>query len=194
MLKVAKKYKTKNFKMKWLAKFILETLWGWRIVSDYPHEIRKSIILAVPHTSNWDFPIGILLRNAYGFPAGFVAKASLFKGPLGGIMRWLNGVPVERGKGGFTQQVVDEFKKRDELVLCIAPEGTRKRVEKLRTGFYYIALGANVPVLLIRWDWHNKQLVWSPPMYMTGNLEKDMADIENFFRGTVGFHDKNSFY
>ena len=171
-----------------IARWILEDLWGWKVIGDYPHEIKKSIVLAAPHTSNWDFPVGILLRTAYNFPVTFVGKASLFKGPLGWIMRSLRGVPVERGKGGFVNQVIEEFKRRDVLILNIAPEGTREKVDQFKTGFYHIALGAKVPILLVRFDWGNKELVWSEPIYVTGDQEREVAEIEAFFRGYQGYH------
>lgn len=170
------------------SKWLLEDVWGWEVIGDYPHHIKKSIVLAAPHTSNWDFPIGILLRNAYQFQINFVGKASLFRGPLGPLMRWLEGVPVERGKGGFVVQMIEQFKKRDRLVLNIAPEGTRKKVDHFKSGFYHIALGAGVPVLLIRFDWGRKQLVWSEPIYVTGDQEREMREIEAFFRDAQGYH------
>lgn len=178
---------------RWLSRKILQW-WGWKVEGSYPYHEKKNIVIPIPHTSNWDFPIGILLRNAYDFKIGFVAKSTLFRFPLGGLMKWLGGIPVNRKKSAnFVDSVVEAYDEREEMSVCIAPEGTRRRVDKLKTGFYYIALGANIPIVMIRWDWGQKTLTWSEPFYPTGDKEADFDVIYKFFEGAVGKIPENSF-
>ena len=178
---------------RWLCKKILQW-WGWKIEGEYPHHEKKNLVVAVPHTTNWDFPIGILLRNAYDFKTGFVGKDTLFKFPFGGFMRWMGGVPVNRSKSNnFVDAVVEAYNKRDEMTICIAPEGTRKRTDTLKTGFYYIAKGANIPIVMIRFDWSRMTLTWSKPFFPTDDKDADMEFIYAFFEGAVGKIPENSF-
>lgn len=177
---------------KTLSRFILR-LFGWKVVvqGELPPQY---VIAVVPHTSNWDFPIGILTRNAMGQYIGFVAKESLFRPPLGAIFRWLGGYPVDRSRShNYVDAVVDIFKQEKEFKLCIAPEGTRSRVDKLKTGFYYIAKGAGVPILLCKFDYATREVVVSPPFHPTEDVEADLAYIYDFFRGTRGKNPELSF-
>lgn len=172
--------------------------WYLRLVGlrlEAPHPLPpKCVIAAVPHTSNWDFPIGICARNLMDFEIGFVAKSSLFFWPLGPIMRWLGGVPVDRSKRtNFVQAVADIFEERAVFRLTVAPEGTRSKVDKLKTGFYYIALEAKVPIVLVSFDWGHGVIRFDKAFFPSGDIEKDFDYIHAFFAGAIGFHPRKSF-
>ena len=168
------------------SRFILR-LFGWRILNEYPKEVRKSIIIAIPHTSNWDFPLGILTKWAIGEDVKYLIKSSVFKFPYGWIFKALGGFPVDRSKSNnFVDQVVQLFNEKEEFIINIAPEGTRKKTEKLKTGFYYIALNAKIPLVLISFDWENKELNFSRPIYVTGDYGKDIQKLKAFYKGIKG--------
>ena len=172
-----------------LAKSILQTLWGWTIETEYPKEVKSSVVIVIPHTSYWDFPIGILIRPVMHLNTQFVAKHTLFTFPLGFIMRGLGGVAVNRSKtGNFVDSVVEIFKKNKNFILTIAPEGTRQKVDKLKRGFYQIAIKAGVPIVCCKFDWGTKTLGFSKPFYPTGNYEKDLPQILEYFKGVKGYH------
>ncbi|MCB0578031.1 MAG: 1-acyl-sn-glycerol-3-phosphate acyltransferase [Phaeodactylibacter sp.] len=177
-----------------ISKFLLRAL-GWQVVTEFDELPKKYVIIAIPHTSNWDFPIGLMVRSAMGFDAKYVGKDSLFKNPvLGTIMRWLGGYPVDRSKNNnFVDAVVDIFNSKEEFAITIAPEGTRKKVDKLKTGFYFIALGAKVPIIMVKFDWEHKQVVFSRPFFPSGDKEADFAFITDYFRGVKGKNPENSF-
>lgn len=176
-----------------ISKTILSLL-GWKFIGDYPHEIDKKMIIVVPHTSNWDFPLGLLIRSALKAKIHFIGKASLFKPPHGFIFKALGGFPVKRGKNyNQVDQIVNYYNSRDTFSLSIAPEGTRKKVDKLKTGFYHIALQAKIPVIMMKFDAEHKEVVIKEPFYPTGDKEKDLNVVNTFFRGTKGINPENSF-
>lgn len=169
-------------------------LWGWKIEGDYPHHIDKLMIVPVPHTSNWDFPVGILLRNAVKADIRFVAKSSLFKPPFGFIFRWLGGTPVERSRRtNFVDAMIAVYEREGRFHTTIAPEGTRYRVDKFKTGFYYIAKGAGAHILPIRFDWGRKTLTWGEPFPPSENIETDIARLNAFFKGVIGRIPENGY-
>ena len=160
---------------------------GWKAVSPFPSQVKKYVAIVGPHTSSWDFIIGVLFRSALQIDAKFLGKEELFKGPFGFIFRWLGGYPVDRfQKSNMVDSVVSIFDSKDEFGIALSPEGTRKRVAKLRTGFYYIALKANVPVIMAGLDYKNKQAVFSEPMKLTGDQEADFEKIYQFYRPLTG--------
>ena len=121
---------------------------GWKLLGERP-PFKKYLILAAPHTSNWDVPVMLAMSYVYGIRVSWIGKHSLFRGPLGPLMRFLGGVPVDRrARHNAVQQMADEFHRRDELCLMITPEGTRDRAEHWKSGFYYIARSAGVPIVL----------------------------------------------
>lgn len=169
-----------------ISRFILRLL-GWKIEGRYPFEILKLVLIVVPHTSNWDFPLGLLVRSALGIPGNFVGKDSLFKPPLGWLMRWLGGIPVDRSqRSHYVEQTVQLYKERKQVCLVIAPEGTRKKVDQLKTGFYHIAKGAGVPILMCKFDWEHKIVGFSDPFYPTNDQEADFKVIYQYFKGVKG--------
>lgn len=172
-----------------LSYWLLFRLWGWRLTGRYPHEVKKLVLIVAPHTSNWDFPIGVLVRSALQINAWFVGKHTLFVGPLGVVMRWLRGMPVDRRKrGNFVESTAALYEQNEYLHLVIAPEGTRKKVDRFKTGFYYIAKKAGVPIALCAFDWEHKCIHFEPELFYPGdNEEADMAFLWNYYKKYKGY-------
>lgn len=170
-----------------ISKFILHKVWGFKVKGEYASHIPQKVVIAAPHTSWWDFPLGVLFRASMQADINYVGKASLFKPPFGWFFRWTGGVPVDRSKNSnFVDMVAEIYKTNESFNICLAPEGTRKKVDKLRTGFYYIAEKANVPIQMCSFDFRNKVLTWSELLYPSGDVENDMKIVENFFKGVLG--------
>ncbi|TNE54634.1 MAG: acyltransferase [Bacteroidetes bacterium] len=163
-------------------------LWGWKVTGRYPHEIPKLVLAVAPHTSNWDFPIGVLVNSAERIHANYVGKHTLFHWPFGAFFRWLGGIPVDRSKkNNFVDATVEAFRQNKRMHLVIAPEGTRSKVPRLKSGFYHIARLANVPIILCTFDWTKKEMYFDPkPFYPTGDEEKDLAYIWNYYKNVKG--------
>ncbi|MFD0962451.1 1-acyl-sn-glycerol-3-phosphate acyltransferase [Pseudofulvibacter geojedonensis] len=173
--------------MKAIYKFIYFKLLKWEIIGDFPRDLNKYIVIAVPHTHWHDFPMGIMLRNILDTKINFVAKKELFKGPLGWYLRKVGGYAIDRTKGqNKVEAYAQLFKDNDKFILNIAPEGTRKKVEKWKTGFYYIAKEAQVPIVMVAFDFGKKQHKISAPFYPTDNVEADFEFMYSFFEGVVG--------
>ena len=173
--------------MQAIARFILYTLFGWKVVGSYPKDLKKYVIIAAPHTHWLDFPLGVLLKYAEGVPANFIGKASLFKPPFGFIFRALGGAPVNRSKStNKVEGIINVFNDREQFILALSPEGTRKRIVKWKSGFYYIAKGANIPILMTTFDFGNKEVKISEPFYTTDNKENDFNVIFDYFKGVKG--------
>ena len=150
---------------------------------------EKCIIALAPHTSNWDFIIGMLYCRAKGFRCNFLMKKEWFFWPLGILMHKLGGIPVYRDRQtGMTDIVAQQAMKMDTFRLCITPEGTRKPVTEWKKGFYYIALKANLPILLYGLDYERKLVKCTRTFLPTGNVEKDMAEIKAYFKEFTGRH------
>ena len=161
---------------------------GWKTYYE-PLPSSHGIIVVYPHTSNWDFPLGILIKFAMPINVNYVGKDSLFKWPYGFIFRKLGGIPVNRKEStNFVETMVNLYNQYDELAFAIAPEGTRKKVTKFRSGFYYIAHKAKVPIILVKFDFQHKEVDFSEPFYTTGDYKEDMKYIVDYFRGTLGIH------
>jgi 1-acyl-sn-glycerol-3-phosphate acyltransferase len=176
-----------------ISSWILK-LFGWKIINHIPPELKKYIIAVVPHTSNWDFPLGLLVRSALKLKTGFIGKKSLFAFPHGFLFYWLGGQPVDRKKStNYVDQVAEVFKRKDRFSMAIAPEGTRKKVKSLKTGFYYIAKKADVPIILCKFDAGSRIVEMSAPFYPGDDKEKDFAFIENYFKDVRGINPENSF-
>ena len=174
--------------MRWLNKFIYFKVLGWKVTgfNDFG-KVKKVVLIAAPHTSWHDFYIGILLRSAIGIKANFVGKKSLFRFPYGWIFRALGGAPVERQKNmNQVEAIAQVFEQHDEFRLGMSPEGTRKKVDTWRTGFYYIAKAANVPIVMFTLDFANKENRFSEPFYPTDDKEADFKYMRSFFEGVIG--------
>jgi 1-acyl-sn-glycerol-3-phosphate acyltransferase len=164
---------------------------GWRVEGQIPN-VPKLVIIAAPHTSNWDFVVGIATKLALGLRVLWLGKDSLFRAPLGPIMRALGGMPVDRHSShDVVKAVVDEFERRDRMMLGIAPEGTRKRVERWRTGFYHIAHGAKAPILPVALNWGERAIQIGSPFVTTGNIDADMALLQDRFASVRGRRPKS---
>ena len=165
-------------------------LWicGWKITGHYPSELAKVVVAVAPHTSTWDFPLGVLVNSAGRLQANYLGKHTLFQGPFGFLFKWWGGIPVERTKSqNFVASTVDVYKREPRLHLVIAPEGTRKKVEKLKTGFYHIARLAGVPICLCKFDFEHKEVFFDPQLFWPTNDETaDLAYIWNYFKNVKG--------
>lgn len=173
--------------MKTISKFIFHTLFGWKTIGLCPTDIKKYIIIGAPHTHWQDFFLGLAVKLTQNVPANFIGKASLFKPPLGFILRAFGGTPIDRSKSeNRVEAIVKLFNSREQFILALSPEGTRKRVDTWKTGFYHIAKGANVPIVMMTFDFGNKQIKLSEPFYLTDDMEADMNFIYDFYRGVKG--------
>lgn len=172
--------------LKFICRFILK-IWGFKVTGSNPELIPKKVYAVYPHTSNWDFLLGILMKAAMPIDVNYIGKSSLFKWPYGWIFRKLGGIPVNRNeRTNFVETMANLYQKYERLAFAIAPEGTRKRVRKFKSGFYYIAHKAQVPIILVKFDFGKKEVNYSEPFYTTGVYEKDLAFIIQHFKGTVG--------
>lgn len=177
---------------RWLCLAYLRVT-GWRKEGDAP-DVPKYVVIIAPHTSNWDFPILIALAFAFRVSARWMGKASLFRWPFGIFFRWLGGIPIERSAAhNVVEQCVRQFNDSDRMVLGLTPEGTRKRVEFWKTGFYHIAEGARIPICLAFADYERKVGGWGPTILPTGDIEADMVEIRTFYEGVAAkYPDKAS--
>lgn len=177
-----------------IYEWIFFKLMGWKIIGEIDSTIKKSIMIVVPHTSWHDFYIGLLARGIIGLEMNYVAKKELFIFPFGAYFRWMGGAPLDRSGGkNIVDSIVSIFKSREIFRLGIAPEGTRKKVTEWKTGFYYIALKAEVPIIPIAFDYKNKQVVLNEPFYPTGNIEADFKILKSLYKGIIGKIPENSF-
>jgi len=169
------------------------SLGGWRIEGSVP-EPRRYVVCVAPHTSNWDFVVGYAAKLALDVDASWLGKKSLFWGPLGPIMRAMGGIGVDRSAAhGVVKEVAKWFGKRSELVLGIAPEGTRRRVDRWKTGFYFIALEAGVPIWPVALDWGARTVRLGPLFYPTGDADADIDSLLDFFRKVHGRFPEKAF-
>ena len=172
---------------RYLYKLLFLKIMKWKIIGSISEDTKKCILLVVPHTSWRDFYIGVLTRGIMDQSMNFVGKKELFSFPLGAYFRWMGGAPLNRAKNeNKVQAIAKIFAQREEFRLAIAPEGTRKKVTSWKTGFYYIAQEANVPVVPVAFDWKNKEVRLGAPFYTTDNIDNDIAELEKFFVGVVG--------
>ena len=164
---------------------------GWTLVDNRP-PVKKYILIGAPHTTNWDLYTALVIMLGLGIRPRWVGKESLFKGWRGPIMRFLGGIPVKRGVSqNFVAQTVEKINASDELVITIAPEGTRKRADYWKSGFYYIALGANVPIAMGFVDYPTKTCGVGGYFTPTGDIEADMKILADFYAGIHGKYPEN---
>ena len=159
---------------------------GWQVSYSLPHR-DKYVLIGAPPTSNWDFPLGLLAMWALGLRFSWVGKHTLFKGPLGPIMRAIGGIPVDRmGSTGFVKKVIDIFASRDQFVLAMAPEGTRSLTKEWKEGFYRIALAANVPIALCYVDYPRKRVGIDRMLEPSGDIEADFEVLREYYQDKIG--------
>ncbi|MGB5554961.1 MAG: 1-acyl-sn-glycerol-3-phosphate acyltransferase [Flavobacteriaceae bacterium] len=172
--------------MQSLAKFIYFNLLGWKLVGDFPN-LDKCIFIVVPHTSWVDFFLGLLVRRVWNEEINFIGKKSLFNFPFGWYFRWMGGAPIDRSKNSDTVTAIAKiFNEREKFRLALSPEGTRKKVTQWKTGFYYIAKTAGVPIIMVAFDYGKKEIKTSAPHFPTDNKEADFKIYKSFFEGVVG--------
>ena len=161
-----------------LAKFILNKVFRWKFIGSFPKD-DKYIIAVVPHTSYFDLILAVLIRTYSGLKIKFIGKKELFNPLTSFIFKFLGGIPVDRDKNkNLVDSVVSLFSLNKIQILAIAPEGTRRKVKKWKTGFYYIALKANIPILMVSFDYEKKQVKIYEKFFPTGNIKVDFYKLE----------------
>lgn len=173
------------------CRFIYHKLLGWKTEVNVP-DYDKYIICAAPHTTNWDLFIGKLFYGAIGRETGFMMKKDWFFWPLGPIFRWMGGIPVDRGrKTSLVDQMIKVANESKTFHLAITPEGTRKANPNWKKGFYHIAMGANIPILLVGIDYSKKTCCIGKEIRPCGDINKDMREIKLFYKDMKGKHPEN---
>ncbi len=174
--------------MRFLFSFFLRTLCGWRIQDDRPTDLPRYIVVVAPHTSNWDFLVGLAVRSiARMNDAKYLGKSSLFKPPFGWFFRAVGGYPVDRSKhNNLVDAVVAMFQRGEIKRIAITPEGTRKYQPDWKTGFHRIATQAGVPIILATFDYPKKLAIITAPFPLTNDPEADIARMKDWFRPHKG--------
>jgi len=173
-----------------LGRFLMR-LGGWRFEGAVPSE-GKMVLIVAPHTSNWDFPVGLWAKFALQIKASFLGKHTLFWWPFGVLLRSIGGVAVERSKAaGIAEDSARAFRESDQLILVVAPEGTRSRSEKWKSGFYRIAVAAGVSILIVAFDYRRKVIRLGPLFHPTGDYEKDLPEIRSHYDRAMALRPEN---
>jgi 1-acyl-sn-glycerol-3-phosphate acyltransferase len=168
-----------------LAAWLLNVL-GWTVRADFP-DAKKYVLIAAPHTSNWDFPLGILAAKAMDLDVHWLGKHTLFRWPYGWFFRAIGGIPVRRDRAqNLIQQTADLFARSGQLVLALAPEGTRSKTDHWKTGFYHIARAAQVPIVMAYLDHGKKQVGIGGVFYPGDDIEAVFAQMRRFYRDRRG--------
>ena len=158
---------------------------GWRVEGAFP-DVGQCVLIVAPHTSNWDFVFGLAAKWALGLRVRFIGKHTLFNGPFGAFMRWVGGIPVDRSKpGNILDVVVAEFGREPRLYLAIAPEGTRRRVERWKSGFHRVARGAGVPIVPVAFDWGRRVIAILPLFEPSDSWEADEPKLLALYDRTM---------
>ena len=159
---------------------------GWRFTGELP-DLPKLVIAVAPHTSNWDFVVGVMALWSLDIKLSFIGKHTLFRGLFGRWLRSLGGIPADRTKAhGLVGEVVDAFNAADRMILALSPEGTRAADKGFKSGFLHIASGANVPIVLAYFDFPNRQVGFGPLFTPSGDTERDMKAVLEFYRPMRG--------
>ncbi len=168
----------------------LLNLFGWQIAGEPPTE-KKYVAIVAPHTSNWDFFVFVLMKFALKLKVNFIGKHTIFVGPIGWFLKKMGGVPVDRrSKNNVVDQIVETFNQREELIFALSPEGTRSYKDHWKSGFYHIALKANVPLQFCFLDNQSKKLGFGPMINLTGDQAKDLETIKAFYQDKQGIKPK----
>lgn len=179
---------------KLLYKFLFFKLMGWKIVGLKNAEVKKCILMVMPHTSNHDFYIGLFTRGISGLQMNWVGKKELFRFPFGYYFKSVGGEPLDRSGGlNKVDSIAAIFERKDVFRLAVAPEGTRKEVAAIKTGFYFIALKAKVPIVPVAFDWGKKEVNFGEPFFSTGNYEADIEILKQHYKYVLGKIPKNGF-
>jgi 1-acyl-sn-glycerol-3-phosphate acyltransferase len=177
-----------------LYQFIFFRIMGWKILGSIDKNIKKCVLMVMHHTSWHEFYLGIFTRGITQIPMHYIAKKELFGFPFGWYFAWMGGKPIDRTKNLNKVEAISKiFDNYDELRLAIFPEGTRKKVTELKSGFYYIAEKANVPIVPIAFDFGKKEVRIGKPFDTTGNYDEDLKILLTFVKGTKGKVSENGF-
>jgi 1-acyl-sn-glycerol-3-phosphate acyltransferase len=177
--------------MKKLISKIIFQIIGWKVVGklNYPD---KCLVIAAPHTSNWDFFIGRCYAYIIGIVPKYLIKSELFLPILRSLIKWNGGIPVYRhSKNNVVDQITEIYNSTYKFILGISPEGTRSRVERWRTGFYHIAVKSEVPILLLKMDYEKKEIGIINEFHTSGDIDKDLLFIQNQYKNIKGKIPKN---
>lgn len=168
--------------LRWTCRRLFYRL-GWQFEDEFPVTTSHAVVIAAPHTSNWDLPYALMAAFAMGRKVHWLGKIQIFRFPFGAIMRWLGGIAVDRSRAGnLVDAAVQCFRQsKAPLLLIVPPEGTRSAVSQWKTGFYYIALGAEVPVVLAYMDHNTRRCGAGRLFFPTGDIASDMAEIRAFY-------------
>jgi 1-acyl-sn-glycerol-3-phosphate acyltransferase len=165
---------------RWLGRTLLR-LSNWRLEGAFP-DVPRCVVAVAPHTSNWDFPVGASAMFALDLRLKYIGKHTLFVWPLAPFLRWMGGIPVDRSAAhGVVGEAVDAFRASPALMLVIAPEGTRSKVHRFKTGFLHIARGAGVPVALVALDWGTRTIRIGPVVEVGEDIEAERVRIEDYY-------------
>lgn len=172
---------------------LMARLTGWKIVCQQPN-LKKAVFIGAPHTSNWDFLVMLMAILIWRLDMRWIGKHTLFIGPFGPLMRWLGGIPLNRqGSTNFVDQMIEHFNNNERLLLVIAPEGTRAPVERWRSGFYHMAHGAGVPIVLSYIDYRKREAGIELIELPSGDAEQDIARYQRIYAQKTGKHPANYF-
>ena len=177
----------------YLSKIIFFNILKWKFIGNFP-KTPKYIVAVVPHTSWIDFFLGLLVRNISEEDIRFVAKKELFSPLTGWFFKSLGGVPVDRsGNKGSVESIIEVFNSHKKFRIALAPEGTRKKVKKLKTGYYFIARELKIPIVPVAFDYENKKIIVNKNFYTSDNQEEDLKKLEKLFKGVGGYSRSKSF-
>lgn len=177
----------------YLSKFVFWLL-GWKIVGNIPSDIKKCVIIVAPHTSNYDFVLGRIACWYLKIKASYLIKQEAFKFPYGILLKALGGIPVNRGKSStMVSNVVKHINEAERIAIVVTPEGTRKKVDHWKKGYYFFATAADIPIALGFIDYQKKEGGIGPILYPTGDYEKDYQVIHEFYKNIKGRHPERFF-
>jgi 1-acyl-sn-glycerol-3-phosphate acyltransferase len=156
------------------------TRMGWKITGNFP-DVPRLVVVVAPHTTNWDLLLGLATLFSLNLYGNWLGKHTIFRWPVNNLFRWLGGIPVDRSAAhGLVGETVNAFRAREKLLLGVAPEGTRSKGAKWKSGFYQIAMQANVPIMPAYFDFHKKVVALGPSLMPSGDMEADIKTLQSF--------------
>lgn len=178
--------------MKLLYRVIFFKILKWKLIGKIDPQIKKCVVIVAPHTSWFDFFLGLMVRRLLDLEINFIAKRELFKPPFGWYFRWVGGAPLDRTPNQNKVEAITRiFQNREIFRLAMSPEGTRQKTERWKTGFYYIARASKIPIIKVAFDYGVKEVRISKPFYTTEDTEKDIEKILSFYDGVTGKKPEN---
>jgi len=178
--------------MQLLYRVIFFKILKWKLIGAIDPAIKKCVFIVAPHTSWYDFFMGLMVRRLLGVQINFIAKKELFKPPFGWYFRWVGGTALDRTPNQNKVEAITRiFEEKEIFRLALSPEGTRKKTDRWKTGFYYIARAAQIPIIMVAFDYGSKEVRVSPPFFTSNNAEEDLKNILGFYDGVVGKKPEN---